>query len=70
MQNRAQIPIRELVILGFAIAVVVFLVSVFTAIFSSLSSGNVQASTDTVTNAFIPLMIFAIGFEIFRRFFR
>ena len=66
MNNHGQIGLREILPILLIFLILIFVLPIFTAFFNSVSTGNI----DSLVNAIIPLLIFAIFFDFIRRFFR
>jgi len=66
-KKKGQIDLQQAFV---AIVMIIFLfiaLSVVTLVLNSISLGNIESSFDSLINAFIPLFILAIIFEIIRR---
>jgi polyferredoxin len=71
LKNRkAQVNPRDLIAL---IALIIFLplaIFLVTLVINAISSGNLENSINAVIGVFIPLFIFAIFFDLIKRFLR
>ena len=66
MKNKkGQMKPREALLLIVVILILIFLLPILTALVNVILSGNI----DSLVNAFIPFLIFAILFDFIRRFF-
>jgi len=66
--NKKKGQVREIITLSIVVIFLVILLRIITPFFQALTSGTTSA--DVLTNTLVPLIIFAVFFEIIRRIFQ
>ncbi len=68
MDKKGQLNFREVISLAFMGLFLIIIIPIITSILNSFSGESINI--DSIVSAFIPLFIFAVIFELIRRFFR